>query len=413
MGELREINADVCVVGAGVVGLAHAHEARSRGLSVVVLERSDRALGASVRNFGHGCLAAMADGPALLCGLESRGRWIELAARCDLELALTGTVVVARRPDELAVLEALSRDRRRGARVVDPDEIAELVPIPTTGLVGGLHATLDYRVNPRQAVARLAGLLERDEDAVVVWGELVNEVLPGQVRSANIRVSAPTLVLCPGPDFGTLPPNLRPRRRRLTLCKLQMLRVRSPGGRRYGPALMTGLSLLRYPGFTSLPEAEAVRARITASRPELVEAGIHLIVTQLPDGDLIVGDSHEYRDTPPPFDQERVWRLLLDEACSLLGCTDLEVVERWHGVYPVAPGDPFLVEEPLPGVYLVEVVSGIGMTTSLGLARRVFDQLAPEPRAAAAIEISERPAGSQERSESRPRSAEAHVDYGS
>jgi glycine/D-amino acid oxidase-like deaminating enzyme len=45
--------ADLVVVGAGVVGLAHAIEARARGLSVVVVERDARAVGASVRNFGH------------------------------------------------------------------------------------------------------------------------------------------------------------------------------------------------------------------------------------------------------------------------------------------------------------------------------------------------------------------------
>jgi len=49
----------VLVVGAGIVGLAHAFEVRRRGLEVVVLERRARAVGASVRNFGHGFIAAM------------------------------------------------------------------------------------------------------------------------------------------------------------------------------------------------------------------------------------------------------------------------------------------------------------------------------------------------------------------
>jgi glycerol-3-phosphate dehydrogenase len=34
------IDTDVCVVGAGILGLAHAHEARARGLRVALLERS-------------------------------------------------------------------------------------------------------------------------------------------------------------------------------------------------------------------------------------------------------------------------------------------------------------------------------------------------------------------------------------
>src|ERR1700758_666675 len=76
--EAPMIDTDVCGVGAGIVGIAHALEARERGLRVVVLDRAERALGASVRNFGHGCVAAMADGTAFEYALDSRRRWLEL-----------------------------------------------------------------------------------------------------------------------------------------------------------------------------------------------------------------------------------------------------------------------------------------------------------------------------------------------
>jgi glycine/D-amino acid oxidase-like deaminating enzyme len=151
-----------------------------------------------------------------------------------------------------------------------------------------------------------------------------------------------------------------------------MLRVAAPGGQRYQPALLTGLSLLRYPGFTSQPGFERVRERLEREAPELLAAGIHLIVVQLPSGDLIIGDTHEYADTASPFREERLDELVLVEACRLLGVARLEVRQRWQGVYPVAPGDPFLVDEPLPGVFVVEVLAGIGMTTAFGLAGRVL-----------------------------------------
>ncbi len=384
MSAWATIDTDVCIVGAGIVGLAHAFEARRRDLGVVVLEREEQAVGASVRNFGHGFIAAMGDGEALQCALRARERWLELGPRAGLDVVQAGTLVVARHEDELAVMAGLARDERRGARVITAHEVGLLAPIPTARLAGALHATLDIRVDPRTAVARLAALLQRDSGARVHWGAHVHDIEPGEVRCGQLCVRAPIVVVCPGPDYRTLPPQLRPQRAGMTRCKLQMLRVASPGRHRYAPALLTGLSLLRYPGFTSQPECAALRTRLQAQRPELVAAGIHLIVTQLPGGDLILGDTHRYSDTPSPFGEERLDQLLLAEARGLLGAQRLEVRERWHGVYPTAPGDPFLVEVPLPRVCVVEVVAGVGMTTAFGLAHRVLDELAATVNAPAA-----------------------------
>jgi hypothetical protein len=112
-------------------------------------------------------------------------------------------------------------------------------------------------------------------------------------------------------------------------------------------------------------------------KPDLVSNGIHLLVTQRPDGDLIVGDTHAYGDTLAPFDEERLYELLLEEARALLG-SDLRVHERWQGIYPTITGpieDSFLVTAPLPGVRVVQNVAGIGMTLSFGQAPRVLDEL--------------------------------------
>jgi FAD dependent oxidoreductase TIGR03364 len=379
------IAADVCVVGAGILGLAHAHEARARGLRVVVLERSDRAVGASVRNFGHVFVTGMADGEPLECALLARRRWIELGARAGLDVLESGSVIVARHEDELEVMAGVAADERRGAVLITATEVAALAPIPTQGLRGALHATLDVRVDPRAAVARLAALLEDDDGAEIVWGASVYDVEPGRVHSSRAVVRAPLVVVCPGPEYGTLPSELIPVHQGLTRCKLQMLRAVAPGARRYVPALLTGLSLLRYPGFTAQEGFTQVQARIGEERPELVAAGVHLIVTQLPSGDLILGDTHEYGDTVSPFGEEQLDELVLGEARLLLGADRLEVRERWHGSYPIAPGDPFLVTAPLDGVRVVEVVAGFGMTTAFGLAPRVLEDLIADSRSGAVV----------------------------
>ncbi|HTX09925.1 MAG TPA: FAD-dependent oxidoreductase [Solirubrobacteraceae bacterium] len=151
----RAIDTDVRVVGAGIVGLAHAREARRRGLEVVVLERGERAVGASVRNFGHGFISAMADGPALECALQARERWIELGRRAGFEVLESGTVIVARHPDEVEVMAQATRDPRRAARLVEP-EVARLAAIPTE-VVAGIGMTTALGLAPRVIDEMLAG----------------------------------------------------------------------------------------------------------------------------------------------------------------------------------------------------------------------------------------------------------------
>jgi FAD dependent oxidoreductase TIGR03364 len=371
---MSALESDVCVVGAGIVGLAHAFEARARGLSVTVVEQDERAVGASVRNFGHVIVTGMAGGEPMQVALAARERWLELGPRAGLDVRETGSLIVARADDELALMEEIASDPARGARIVGPAEVAQLAPIPCDELLGGLHCGLDVRVDPRRAVAALAALLADDPGVRILWSTRVHEVDEGVVLSSAGTIRAPLVIACPGPRQDWLGA-LAPARDGLTRCKLQMLRVRAPANRRYGPALLTGLSLLRYPGFSERPGADPLRARLAAEVPELIEAGIHLIVTQLPGGDLLIGDSHEYGSTISPFGEERLDALLLAQARRLLGAERLDVLQRWHGIYPSAPGDPFLVQTPLPGVAIVEIVAGIGMTTALGLAPRTFQTL--------------------------------------
>ena len=366
--------ADVAIVGAGIVGLAHAYEARRRGLDVVVVDRDERAVGASVRNFGHCFVSGSAAGDPLEVALEARERWRVLGRRAGFGVIEAGTLVVAREADELAVLEAAAAEPARAAALVTAREATELAPIPGDGIIGGLHARLDLRVDPREAVDALAGYLERELGVRFVRGAAVRGVALPAIETSKGRLRAERCVVCPGPDVQTLYAGAFAARAGLTRVKLQMLRVAAPDSSRYGPALLTGLSLLRYPGFSVQAGAAAVRERLRRDAPELVRHGIHLIVTQRPGGDLIVGDTHEYAMTVSPFGDESLDELVVAEARRLLGVRRLRVLERWHGVYPTAPGDPFFVDEPEPGVLLVAIVSGVGMTTALGLAPRVLDR---------------------------------------
>lgn len=81
---------DVVVVGAGIVGLAHAYHARTRGLSVAVIDHADRVAGASVQNFGHACITAQS-GVARDYARAGREHWLDLARKAGFWSAESGT----------------------------------------------------------------------------------------------------------------------------------------------------------------------------------------------------------------------------------------------------------------------------------------------------------------------------------
>ena len=81
----------------------------------------------------------------------------------------------------------------------------------------------------------------------------------------------------------------------------------------------------------------------------------------------MVGDSHNFVDAMPPFASAQVERLILKEMQAMLGLAHYEVSERWTGIYPSGADDAF-IESVLPGVELVSVTSGTGMSTAFGLA---------------------------------------------
>ncbi|MFB4289273.1 TIGR03364 family FAD-dependent oxidoreductase [Nonomuraea sp. ATR24] len=363
-------SADVVVVGAGIVGLAHAVDAVRRGLSVVVVERDGRAVGASVRNFGHGCFTAQ-DGDALRYGTTARAAWLRLAKETGLWLRDAGTVVVARADDEYAVLEEFAAARDGHAVLLDAAQVAERVPVGP-GVVGGAWLPLDIRVDPRQAVHAIADWLA-GQGVRFHWATSVHLVEPGAVVTSRGRVGAGRVVFAVGHHVDRHFPGLAAESG-LRRCALHMLRVADPYGRTVDPAVLSGFSLLRYGGFTACPGVAAVRARLEAEHPDLVGIGLNLMFTQRPDGDLIIGDTHAYGDTFDPFQADELDRHVLAETGRLLGGDRLTVRERWRGVYSSAP-EPFLIAAPMPGVRVVAVTSGIGMTTALGLAPEVLDDL--------------------------------------
>jgi FAD dependent oxidoreductase TIGR03364 len=240
---------------------------------------------------------------------------------------------------------------------------------------GGLWSPHERRVESRTAIPKLAAWLEGEMGVTFHRRRLVRAVEPGRVETSAGTLTAGRIVVCPGDDLLTLFPE-RIAAMGITRCRLHMLKVMpADRGFRLPGSVMTDLSLVRYLGWSELPEAAALRARLQAEQPDHLANGIHLIAVQGADGGLVVGDSHHYEWSPSPFARGAVDDLMLAEMHATLRLPGAVVTERWMGTYASLPDRLMVRDAPDPAIRLVIVTSGTGASTAFAIAEETVADL--------------------------------------
>lgn len=371
---------DLIIVGAGIVGLAHALAAVKRGLKPLVIDRDAQANGASIRNFGFVTVTGQERGRVWSLARRSAAIWREIAPLAGIAIEQEGLILLARRPEAADVLRAFLRtEMGEPCTPLDRTEVATRLPMLQGSFSAALLSHEDLRVESRTAIPLLARWLAEAHGVIFQRGTAVRAVESGAVQLADGRtLTAPAVIVCPGDDLATLfPEDIA--QAGITRSFLQMLRLAAPGWRLPSP-VMSDLSMVRYLGYADLPEAAALEARLREEAAEALNHGIHLIAVQSADGSLVVGDSHAYEPTPPPFASAAVDSAIIAQFVQIFGAAP-PVVERWTGTYASGSGHS-IVREPMPGVRLVIVTSGTGASTSFALAEDVLDDILADKSAA-------------------------------
>ncbi len=375
MGHIQTSGYDVAVVGAGIVGLAHALAAAKAGKRVVVIDRDPRANGASIRNFGFITVTGQERGESWTLARRTRDVWAAVASEAGIAVEQRGLILTLRHPESVPVVEAfLDTEMGEGCEGLDATEFRRRYgAIAAPDALGALISPHELRVESRTALPKLAAWLRAAHGVVFLTDTAVHSVTPPRIETSRGPVCAETAIVCPGDDFASLFPDriaaYQPRR-----CRLSMLRLASPGFRLPAP-VMSDLGLARYSGYAALPPADALRRRLAVEQPAHLAHGVHLIVVQSADGSLVVGDSHHYDDLPTPFAPVEAEACILDEFRRATGLTPPPVLERWVGTYAVADGRNYFIDAPSDSVRLVMVTSGTGASTGFGIAERTVAEL--------------------------------------
>lgn len=364
---------DVAVVGRGIVGLAHALAAAKNGLRVVVIDRTARATGASIRNFGFVTVTGQERHEMRPLALRAKQIWADVASRAKIEVQQTGLVMSARRPAAAAILESfMATEMGEGCELLTHKELSARHPdVPYQPCAAALVSSHELRIEAREAIPALAKWMRAElgvhfaEPASVIGCE------QGRILTSAGTIRADFIFVCSGDDLNALYPDVMAAHG-VTRCKLQMLRLSAPAYRLPSP-VMSDLGLMRYEGYAALPEAASLTAQLHTEQANAVAAGVHLIVAQSADGSLVVGDSHDYGDAPDPFLHDAVDELIRDEFSAVLGAPP-PTTERWMGVYASSSKQNWFTKQVEPGVHLSVVTCGAGMSTAFAIGEHVVEK---------------------------------------
>ncbi|MHB8755272.1 MAG: NAD(P)/FAD-dependent oxidoreductase [Candidatus Acidiferrales bacterium] len=346
---------DVVIIGAGIVGAACALACANEGLRTVVVEAEMIGGGATGAGMGH--LVVMDDSEAQFALTRySQTLWQRLAPELpgDVEYESCGTIWVAAGEEEMgAVRRKKEFYEARGVQVEALDEKAlrEAEPNLREGLVGGLRVPGDAVI---YAPCAARFLMER---AQARGAELHLPRVATKFTTEGVRLNDGTsiathwVVNAAGTWSPTLTPGIEVKKRK-------------------GHLVITD----RYAGFV---KHQLVELGYLKSAHSMTAESVAFNVQPRRTGQLLIGSSRQFGVDSKDIDANILRRMLARAEGFLPGVKKMSAIRSWTGFRAATP-DKLPLIGPWPGrenLFLATGHEGLGITTSLGTAKLLVDQL--------------------------------------
>jgi D-hydroxyproline dehydrogenase subunit beta len=346
---------EVVIVGAGIVGAACAAEFARRGMRVAIVDRDVIGGGATAAGMGH--IVVMDDTEAqFVLTRYSQRLWQELRPELpdDVEYEKCGTIWVAADEEEMA--EVSRKCEYYGMRsvpteVLDAQQLKALEPNLRKGMAGGLLVREDGVLYPPCA-ARF--LVERAQKlgAKLRLGAAVEQIREGHVRlSGGLEIAGEFIVNAAGASSPILTPGIEVKKRK-------------------GHLVITD----RYPGFL---RHQLVELGYLKSAHAVSSDSVAFNVQPRRTGQILIGSSRQSGAEGKEVDSVILSRMLRRAQEYMPALGSMSAIRTWTGFRAATP-DKLPLMGPLPGhktVFLATGHEGLGITTSLGTARVLADQI--------------------------------------
>ena len=362
---------EILIVGSGIVGLAHALACAKRGKKVLVIEKSLFPIGASIRNFGLIWPIGQPIGNRFERAMKSRSIWLDIIDKTGIYADKSGSLHVVHSADESEIIEEYVqtlREARLDAMFLTPEKTKIVSPkVNGNALLGSMWSPYEITVNPREAITSIAEYLKNTLHVQFEYGVQGMYVNDHSLICSDRIIQFEQAYICSGENFELYTPD-----KDLLRVKLQMMRTApQPYQWKLGPAICGGLTLLHYDSFKHISSLQQLKIRIEKEKPLYIKYGIHVLISQHGNGELILGDSHEYGNTLDPFISEEINTLIIKEINRIYLIPELTIDQKWIGIYAKYPGFSEYVKKIHDDITIVNGLGGAGMTLSFGLAEEV------------------------------------------
>lgn len=376
---------DLIVVGAGILGTAHAFQAAKSGKKVLILEKDNYPVGSTVRNFGQAVTSGCV-GEWFEYGLRSQEIYRDIQSKFDISVRQNGSIYVASDEDEWVLCNELYEiQKSKGYNVVllSKRQVLEMYPEFKENYVrGAIYYPTELSVEPNLLIHRVLEYIQKDLGVVYRNN---TSVIDCEENTDGITITTTTketfvadkVLICSGYIFNLLYPEIF-RDSGLVVSKLQMMQTVPMNNLDLKGNILTGLSIRRYESFSECPSFPKIT--VPEHYTELQKWGVHILFKQAIDGSIIIGDSHEYAPARQIDDlgfdtKDYVNNLMIKEAERIVNFKiSGKIARTWAGFYAQHPEHIFKYDVST-NIHICTGIGGKGMTTSFGFAEANLKKL--------------------------------------
>src|SRR6266487_403213 len=212
------------VIGAGIVGLAIARSLAERNYTVTVFERNEKAVGASIRNFGMIWPIGQPNGKLYERALRSKSIWKQVCTEAGLWFNEVGSLHLTYNDLEWQVIQEfaeVNKNIRPAAALSADNALQKSEAVNRKGLKGALWSKDEMIVEARVAIEKLPAYFSNKYGIKFYFNTAITTIEYPKVFSGKQSWGADEIYVCSGADFEILYPEIFTTNS-FTKCKLQM-----------------------------------------------------------------------------------------------------------------------------------------------------------------------------------------------